>query len=719
MSSQQEKKKNPNRRRRPRPQTKTPPSLASSSSGQVLLLHGNRQTGQLLLGRLEKIRKRLRNELNLEVVAPDAPFSCEENGTSELRTWWNRVDNDYQGLDQTLEVLQQEQGNHENLVGIMGFSQGARLAHLLALLHTNNPQKWFPKLQFVLLFAGYDAPLPDHHLPEPFTTTSISVASLHVWGLQDPLILPEQSEAVTKDYLEPQTFVHDGKHHVPTKAPDIQRYMDFIQQSIDVSTKSIIADSTSTEQNSAIATAQRRPTETSPPVPPPQVVPDEEAAAMQQEEVQALEAIFPEEMQLKSSKKEIDYEEVFDFPIVYHFILLPAEDINDPTSTTNWPSHPLTLQVTYPYNYPLEAIPKFHLLHDNNSYEFPSNRVKQILRLLTESATLELGMPSVLSCIYAVKEYLDAPPSDDVVVNSPLQEEKTNEVAPATSQDQIGMPLIPLSSPERIFECNLEGLDIAERILQSPELNANNPASISSTASCNIKTKGGSWTYTIGLVGKPSAGKSTFFNAATAFSRQRGDTEGDEWAGAGVSQHPFTTIDPNIGYCLIPAPPGSCPEDDIIHNQMADYGSTHGRDPQGQRFLPVLLKDVAGLVPGAYQGRGRGNQFLNDLTDATVLIHVVDASGTADAQGNKTMTEVDAVFTNPLDDLAWIRNELVEWVYSNVTAKWDTILRKGRTKVRGLIAKCRPFIQYCSHLIEIAKHYSSRECSLGTAKGRP
>ena len=96
---------------------------------------------------------------------------------------------------------------------------------------------------------------------------------------------------------------------------------------------------------------------------------------------------------------------------------------------------------------------------------------------------------------------------------------------------------------------------------------------------------------------------------------------------------------------------------------------------------------VAGLVPGAYQGRGRGNQFLNDLTDATVLIHVVDASGTADARGNKTVTDEEASeLTNPLDDLAWIRNELVEWVYSNVTAKWDAILRKGRIKLSGMFS---------------------------------
>lgn len=157
-----------------------------------------------------------------------------------------------------------------------------------------------------------------------------------------------------------------------------------------------------------------------------------------------------------------------------------------------------------------------------------------------------------------------------------------------------------------------------------------------------------------------------------------------------MAPHPFTTIDPNIGFCLVPAPKGGCPEEDLDEASLSslNVGSSHGRDNLGRRLLPVLLKDVAGLVPGAYQGRGRGNKFLNDLTDATVLVHVVDASGTADAEGNVVGEEEhgDSVRAKskpqPLEDLAWIRNELLEWVYNNLLHKWDSISRRGRLKVR-------------------------------------
>ena len=89
--------------------------------------------------------------------------------------------------------------------------------------------------------------------------------------------------------------------------------------------------------------------------------------------------------------------------------------------------------------------------------------------------------------------------------------------------------------------------------------------------------------------------------------------------------HPFTTINPKVDYCLAPAPapaPAGSYLEEGYEGNLA-IGLTHGQDSEGRRLILVLLKDVAGLVPGEYQGRGRNN----DLTDADVLIHILDASG--------------------------------------------------------------------------------------------
>lgn len=72
---------------------------------------------------------------------------------------------------------------------------------------------------------------------------------------------------------------------------------------------------------------------------------------------------------------------------------------------------------------------------------------------------------------------------------------------------------------------------------------------------------------------------------------------------AAVAAHPFTTIEPNTG-------PG-------WYQSAVKCSSREGR------LLPVIVKDVAGLVPGAYKGRGKGNKFLGDLCEADVLVHVV------------------------------------------------------------------------------------------------
>lgn len=115
----------------------------------------------------------------------------------------------------------------------------------------------------------------------------------------------------------------------------------------------------------------------------------------------------------------------------------------------------------------------------------------------------------------------------------------------------------------------------------------------------------------------------------------------------------------------------------------------------GRRMLPVVVKDVAGLVPGAYKGRGKGNRFLADLCDADVLVHVVDVTGQADRDGNAIIAAATADSTDtplpagedkgssPMEDAEWIREELHRWIYGNVRGKWNSVLACTRTKVPG------------------------------------
>lgn len=639
----------------------------------VLVLHGSRQTGQLLLGRMDKLRKKLKKQLHLELVAPDAPWVCKDD--EKMRTWWQRNDNtdpnDYVGLDQSLERLNQLWNfDRYEFQGIVGFSQGARLAHLISEIATCDNQQaagrlphQFPNLNFVIMVSNYEAPLPTHWKYAPRKRdTLISISSLHVWGDTDKLILPSQSQAVTKHYENPIVYTHEGGHHVPMRAAAVEAYLAFME-------------STLGNPDSVSEAAQGLQTRTSPEKPdapqvtptiPSETEPDEETALAQQDEVEALSVIFPEELTLLSGVSvSPEGDKVYQHPIAYQLALPPSNE-------GTWPLHPVVLKVKYSSNYPTDVGPIITLQHDNNVFEFGSSQVKACEQAISAAAQLEQGMPCVMSCVYAARDFFES----GGMQQSYCVEEEENKPDIEDEEDKSekddaevnNSALIQSVSPERIEECNLEGLEIARSILQK-------------TTSSETSSNGGSWKYTIGLVGKPSAGKSTFFNAATAFARQRDDAD-NALGGATMAPHPFTTIDPNVGYCLAPAPPGSCPEEENEKGTIYNIGCTHGRDAQGRRLIPVMLKDVAGLVPGAYQGRGRGNKFLNDLCDADALIHVVDVSGTADTEGN-TVGDSEGS-SNPLDDLAWIHKELIEWVYVNLMYKWDSIQRRGRNKLAGM-----------------------------------
>ena len=80
----------------------------------------------------------------------------------------------------------------------------------------------------------------------------------------------------------------------------------------------------------------------------------------------------------------------------------------------------------------------------------------------------------------------------------------------------------------------------------------------------------------------------------------------------------------------------------------------------------------AGLVPGAHEGKGLGNKFLDDLMQAKVFIHVIDASGGTDAEGNP----VDLGSHDPLEDIEFLEHEIVMWMYGIVSKNWVRLIRK-------------------------------------------
>jgi len=157
---------------------------------------------------------------------------------------------------------------------------------------------------------------------------------------------------------------------------------------------------------------------------------------------------------------------------------------------------------------------------------------------------------------------------------------------------------------------------------------------------------------TLALAGKPNCGKSTFFKAATM-------------ANAEIANYPFTTINPNFGVAYVRT---TCP--------CKGLNLTCGHCVDGVRFTPVNLIDVAGLVPDAHKGKGLGNQFLDHLRQADAILHVIDASGGTDSEGNP----VGAGNHDPAGDIKFLEYEMTMWVYGILDKHWARLSRQASVK---------------------------------------
>ena len=166
----------------------------------------------------------------------------------------------------------------------------------------------------------------------------------------------------------------------------------------------------------------------------------------------------------------------------------------------------------------------------------------------------------------------------------------------------------------------------------------------------------------VGIVGKPSCGKSTFFKAATL-------------AEVDIANYPFTTIKPNhaVGFVRI----------DCVDKEFGrQCNPREGFCIHGNRFVPIDLMDVAGLVPGAHTGLGMGNQFLDDLRQADALVHVIDISGSVNEKGEP----VEPLSYDPVKDVEFLEEELDMWYLGIIKKGWERFARTVMQE-KGNIAK--------------------------------
>jgi len=156
----------------------------------------------------------------------------------------------------------------------------------------------------------------------------------------------------------------------------------------------------------------------------------------------------------------------------------------------------------------------------------------------------------------------------------------------------------------------------------------------------------------IGLVGKANCGKSTFFKSATL-------------AEVEIGNRPFVTLKPNTGVAYVKV--------DCVDKEFnVKCNPRTGFCLNNKRFVPVKLIDVPGLIKDAHLGAGLGMEFLDDLREADVLIHVVDISGGTDEKGEvcKPLSH------DPAKDIEFLENEIDMWYFGILKRGWAKLSRQ-------------------------------------------
>ncbi len=150
--------------------------------------------------------------------------------------------------------------------------------------------------------------------------------------------------------------------------------------------------------------------------------------------------------------------------------------------------------------------------------------------------------------------------------------------------------------------------------------------------------------FTCGIVGLPNVGKSTLFNALT------------ETAAAAAENYPFCTIEPNVGRVPVPDP---------RLDRIAAIAKS-------AKVIPTQLEfvDIAGLVRGASQGEGLGNQFLGHIREVDAIVHVLRCF-----QGDVTHVEGSV---DPLRDAETVETELMLADLDSLERRTDALIKKAR-----------------------------------------
>lgn len=508
-----------------------------------------------------------------------------------VRRWWEVGSSPQHGRPpRVLAAVSRAWQLYGPFDAVAGFSEGGAVAHMVAMAAANQTDcsdssgmpsgSTFSSLRAAVFFAAF--------CPDGSPELRLSLPSLHVFSEADTAVTAGRSTALADLYSLAALHTHADGHCVPMRAKDLTALRSFLLQ---VSAALCSQPGPSLPSSHVSETAYSIPT-------------------AQAEEQEALASIF-----------ESDYTRVTSNPVQCQIAIGWRKVSSAARAETLVPW--IFLLFTLNARYLSDALGRPALrLCTKERNAISSAHETSILNVANQAIDSCGGEPAIFAATSAARDWIDLQLPDGPDSASALP------VADLSVADAHAVPALVNSWWE------VEDIDMSE-VLSAGAAAGSVSFQFAAGKEAGAASFANEWKLIVGLVGKPSSGKSTFFNAACRPANIE--------SAARMAAHPFTTIEPNIGHAFA-ALPCPCSFAELSHGCSPLHG--HAELP-GTRRAPVMIKDVAGLVPGAYQGKGRGNAFLNDLVNCDVLIHVVDASGKTTSSG----TEGEG---DPRHDIDWV-----------------------------------------------------------------
>ncbi|KAK6029793.1 serine hydrolase, partial [Ostertagia ostertagi] len=201
----------------------------------ILCLHGYRQNDVLFREKTGSLRKQFKKYADFEFISAPLVPNVEAEERGDVRSWWFSRENDQfssrdvcsiaTGFEKSVSVVGEYVRANGPFDGILGFSQGASMAHLLLAMEKNGEIKL--GFRFAILFAGFLSLSSVHNC---YTCQTLDIPSLHIYGSSDQIVIAATSEELKSMFTSSIAIVHDGGHFIPSMSKYRDIFSEFLER---------------------------------------------------------------------------------------------------------------------------------------------------------------------------------------------------------------------------------------------------------------------------------------------------------------------------------------------------------------------------------------------------------------------------------------------------------------------------------------------------------